>query len=99
MKITAFYYLQYPDSLPVDPSVAASEVYVEIASDDGDIAHFDQTYSLTVCTMDYIRQYLNSHCSFAGRSVVVVKRFDDDTIRAALESVLPQIETIGLKKE
>jgi hypothetical protein len=35
MKITSFYYLKYPGSLPEDPFVAEREVYVEVAFEEG----------------------------------------------------------------
>jgi hypothetical protein len=98
MNITSFYYLQYPDSLPADPSVAASEVYVEVAYQDGDINNFDETYSVTVCTTDYIKLFLETHPCYACRSTIVVSRFEDKTVKEALESILPRIEEYGVKK-
>ena len=68
MKITSFYYLQYPDALPLDPHVAESEVYVEIASEDGSIDHFDYTYALTVCTTGFLKEHLRTHPHFARLS-------------------------------
>jgi hypothetical protein len=98
MKITAFYYLQYPDCAPHDPFCAASEVYVEVASSNGDINSFDFTYALTVCTVGYIKKHLESQSYYANRAVIVVDRFDDQVIRKSLESVLPHIDELAIKR-
>jgi hypothetical protein len=98
MKITSFYYLQYPNALPVDPLVAESEVYVEVGSEDGSTNHFDETYALTVCTIGFLRDHLRSHPYYARRSVIVVQRFADDVIAEALEKLLPDIDMFAVKK-
>ena len=98
MKMTGFYYLEYPDCSPANPLVAASEVYVEVASQDGSLDRFDDTYSITVCTAGYLKNHLASHRFYAGRSLVVVDRFDDQYIKNALEEMLPDIEKWGLRK-
>jgi hypothetical protein len=98
MKITSFYYLAYPDCSPVDPLVAVSEVYVEVANQDGSIDKFDFTYALTVCTVGFLERYLETHPYYSCRSIVVVERFDDNVIKSALEAILPNIEEFGIKK-
>ena len=98
MKITALYYLQYPDCSPADPTLAASEVYVETASNEGDTDHFDETYSVMICTANFIKKHLVSHQYYCGRSVIVVERFEDSVIRNALESLLPRISEFAVKK-
>ena len=98
MKITSFYYLKYPDDLPLDPLIAESEVYVEVASDDGSTDQFDFTYTLTVCTIGFLKEHLRYHAHYASRSVIVVERFADDVISQALEALLPDIEDLALKK-
>ena len=40
MKITSFYYLAYPDSSPLDASVAESEVYFEVSETEGSTDSF-----------------------------------------------------------
>jgi hypothetical protein len=98
MKIASFYYIAYPDCSPADPLVAASEVYVEIAMEDGDATHFDSTYALTVCTTGFLERYLKTHSFFAIRSLIVVERFDDREIRNSLDAILPDIRELGVKK-
>ena len=98
MKITSFYYLRYPDTLPADPLVAESEVYVEVGSEDGSTNQFDFTYTLTVCTIGFLKEHLRSYPYYAGQSVIVVERFADDLIAEALEKLLPDIDTIADKK-
>ena len=98
MKITGFYYLAYPDCSPPDPKVAASEVYVEVAVQEGSLDNFDFTYALTICTVDFLAQYLRTHPYYSARSLVIVDCFDDHIIKAALEGVLPYIEELAIKK-
>ncbi|MDX1964630.1 MAG: hypothetical protein SFX18_15880 [Pirellulales bacterium] len=98
MMITSFYYLSYPDSLPTDELVAASEVYVEVSETEGSIEHFDHTYAIQVCTIEYIRQQLGNQLCFYAKSIIVVERFSDDVIKLALESVLSKIDEIAIKK-
>lgn len=98
MKITSFYYIEYPDCLPPDPMIARSEVYVEVAFQNGDLEHFDETYSIIICTIEFIRQHLKSKCFYATRSLIIVEKFEDKVIKQALEAILPDIESIGIKK-
>jgi hypothetical protein len=98
MKITSFYYLAYPDCSPPDPMMAASEVYVEVAIQDGSMDCFDFTYSLTICTIGFLKHYLEANPYYAARSLVIVKRFDDQVITEALESILPYMEELAAKK-
>ena len=98
MKITSFYYLAYPDSLPVDESVATSEVYVEVAETEGSISAFDFTYSIYVHTVGYIQLQVKNKTFFCTRPAIVVDRFDDSSIKAALEAILPTIGQIAERK-
>jgi hypothetical protein len=98
MKITSFYYLQYPDALPLDPLFAESEVYVEVASEDGSISRFDYTYALTVCTIGFLKEHLRTHPHYARRSLIVVDCFTDEAIGEALEKVLPHIDEFAQRK-
>lgn len=98
MKITAFYYLAYPDCLPDDPLVAGTEVRVEVALDKGDVDNFDYTYSFMICTPRWLEQYLKTNPFFVERSVIVVERFTDAVIEGALEEILPNIDSWGTKQ-
>jgi len=97
MKITAFYYLQYPDRLPADPLFAVSEVYVEVA-ENGDIDNFDFTYAITICTVAFLKRHLETHPYYSSPSLIVVERFEDQVIREALEAILPSIDELATKK-
>jgi hypothetical protein len=98
MKITSFYYLEYPDCLPDDPMLAASEVYIEVAMQDGSTDRFDFTYALTVCTVGFLKHYLGSHPYYSSRSLIVIDRFDDQSIKLALDAILPSIHELAIKK-
>ena len=90
--------LNYPDNLPLDPLIAESEVYVEVASEDGSTDRFDFTNALTICTITFLKENLRSQPHYASRSVVVVERFTDDVISQALEALLPDIKNFAIKK-
>jgi hypothetical protein len=74
-----------------------SEVYVEVA-ENGDIHHFDSTYALTVCTVGFLKKFLETHPYYSARSLIVVERFEDQVVRAALEAILPSIEELATRK-
>ena len=96
--ITSFYYMAYPDSLPPDDSVAASEVYVEVAEIEGDADNFDYTYSVFVYTIGYVHQILKKGSIFTARFAIIVDRFNDATIKLALESILPILNVVAQTK-
>lgn len=98
MKITSFYYLAYPDSLPLDPFVAASEVYIEVSETEGSINDFDFSYSIHVYTVGFIQQQVKEKSFFCTRPAIVVDRFDDSSIKVALEAILPKIHQIAERK-
>lgn len=98
MKITSFYYLAYPDSLPSDGFVAASEVYLEVSETEGSLNVFDITYSIHVYTVGFLQQQVKEKSFFATRPAIVVDCFDDSSIKAALEAILPKINEIAERK-
>lgn len=98
MKITGFYYLAYPDADPPNPHNAISEVYVEVGGEASDVNSFDCTYSLTICTRGYIEDCLLSESFFACRTIVIVERFDDESIRVALNSILPRSRILACER-
>jgi hypothetical protein len=98
MRITSFYYLAYPDSLPLDPLVAANEVYLEVSEVEGSINDFDFTYSIHIYTVGFIQQQVKAKSFFCTRPAIVVDRFDDSSIKAALEAILPQMDEIAERK-
>ncbi len=94
-KITAFYYLQYPDILPSDPSYASTEMYVEIGDETSSESNFLSTYAFSVYTKAYLAGMLKEQEFIAARSVIIVSRLDDDCVKAALDSILDEIEQYG----
>lgn len=98
-KITSFYYLNYPDTLPDDPLNAYSEVYVEVGDESATINKFDETFSFNVCTIEFIRSALANGDSdfFIMPALIIVKSFEDGIIEKALESILDNIEEYGRK--
>ena len=98
MIINSFYYLAYPDSDPADELIASSEVYVEVSGTGGSTESFDDTYSLFVHTVGYIQLIIAKNKYFAMSRSLVVERFNDAAVRAALEAILPSIDSIAIKK-
>ena len=98
MKITSFYYRAYPNCLPADPMDAESEVYVEVANEEGDTNRFDYTYALQICTTGFLKRHLETQPFYCGRALIVVERFDDSAIAEAIKSILPNIEKLAVKK-
>lgn len=96
--ITAIYYLAYPDSMPADPLLASSEVYIEAMESEDCSYDFDYTYSLHVCTPNYISMKLQSEPFFLAHRTLVVKRFEDPEIHGAIEALLPRIHEFALRK-
>jgi len=98
MKITSFYYLAYPDCSPPDPMMASSEIYVEVAVQEGSLDSFDFTYALTISTVGFLKQYLETHPYYVSRSLIVVEHFDDKVIKETLEALLPSIQDFAIRK-
>jgi hypothetical protein len=98
VKITSFYFLAYPDCSPPDPLFAASEVYVEVAFSEGTLSAFDATYAFNVCTLMYAKKHLETHSFLLLPSLIIVSRFEDNIVKQALEAVLPDIDSLGIKK-
>jgi hypothetical protein len=98
MKITALYFLGYPDSPPEDPTDACSEVYVEIGQEDGNIENFESTYLFKVYTVKYLEKLLCDTPFLIERSTIIVNRFEPSTIEDAIKSILDEIDIFGLEK-
>lgn len=96
-KITSFYYLHYPDNLPNDPLDAYSEVYVEVGGEDGTINNFDETFALYVYTPKSLKRHVEEKGYVILKSVIIVDRFDDESIEKALKEILENIEEFGVK--
>jgi hypothetical protein len=100
LKITAFYYLAYPDTVPEDEYEAGSETYVEIGQEGSRHADFLITVSVFVCTPKYIYSLLSNleSGSIYLRNVIIVGRFNDEIIRAALNAHFEDLKKEGMTK-
>jgi hypothetical protein len=95
MKVSAFYYLQYPDDSPTDPRDAATEMYVEVGGEGATIEHFEKTFSFFVYTAERVQRMMRDNGFFAGRSVIVVDRLTDDVMLSVLEKIVDNIAQVG----
>jgi hypothetical protein len=78
IKITAYYYLDYPDCLPDDPGYAATRMYVEVGEATSTTENFSDTYAFQVYTVRYVEEeYFRKHIPLFGRSVLVVPELTD----------------------
>lgn len=96
-KITAIYYLAYPDGPPPDLADAESEVRIEVGDENSSLNDFVSTYSLHVVTLGRLSQHMREDGWVCVQHALVVDRFDDQGILAAVESILPRIEELALK--
>src|SRR5262249_29596560 len=79
MKVVGFYYLSYPDDCPVDPTVTATELWVEVGEERDTFEHHQGTYSFQVCTFGYVqREFIDQNKPLVGRSVMLVPTLADD---------------------
>jgi hypothetical protein len=78
MKVTAFYYLDYPDECPIDPVCAATEMYVEVGGEESTTDEFWCTYSFYVITYEFLeREFIQRGRPLIGRSVMIVPTLED----------------------
>lgn len=104
-----FYLLQYPDNLPEDPKIAYSEIRVEVRGINShpppdlptDVDYFDYCFAFKVYTPGYIHRQFSERGEFFffDRSVIIVKEFDLELIRKAIETLLPNITYYGEFKD
>ncbi len=97
MRISAFYYLQYPDYSPADPRDAATELYVEVGGPDSTHDKFEKTFSFQVYTVENLRKAVARDGFLAARSVLVIDELKDEAVRSVLERVLERIEELGTR--
>lgn len=87
MRVTASYYLSYPDTSPQDPTLAATEMYVEIGEEGDNVDHFQDTFAFQVYTFRYVQQeFIDRGRPLVGRSVMIVPTIADDWMRAFLDA-------------
>jgi hypothetical protein len=56
-------------------------------------------YSLNICTLGFLRRHLAGNPYFASGSLIVVESFDDKTIAATLDQILPQLPALAIQIE
>jgi hypothetical protein len=99
MKISALYFLKYPNEtrMPEDPLVASTEVRVEVGEGNPTHEAFDYTYEFQVHTIGFLQKELleNKKRYIINRSTIIVPRFDVKLIQEAIESILNKIERFG----
>src|SRR5438105_9429261 len=87
MRITACYYLSFPDSSPPDPTLAATEMYVELGGEGDTIEHFQETYAFQVYTHRYVHEeFAIAGRALAGRSMMLVPTLADDWMGPFLQA-------------
>jgi len=96
MKVTAFYYLDYPDCSPVDPRYAATTMYVEVGQENSTTNDFSETYKFQVYTVNYVAdQFFKKNLPLLERSVLVVAELDDLLILELLSSHVDNLAKLG----
>ena len=95
MKVSAFYYLQYPNDSPINPRDAATEMYVEVGGEGATTEHFEKTFSFFVYTAERVQRMIRDNGFVAGRSVIVVDCLTDDVMRGVLEKIVDNIAKCG----
>jgi hypothetical protein len=99
LRITAYYYLADPDSYAVDPTLAATEMYVELGEEGDSIDHFQATYAFQVYTFRYVQEeFIGRAMPLAGRSVMIVPTVAVDWMREFLESNVDSLPKWGEPK-
>ena len=97
MIVSAFYYLTYPDSLPVDPTDAATEMYVEVGEEGSDIHHFDHTLRFKVYTLKNLQhQFETPDFALISNAVIVVPTIEDKWMLGFLSNNLDTLIVVGL---
>ncbi len=99
MKISALYFLQYPDAPPADPEIASSEARVEIGEGNPTVYAFDYTYAFQVHTLGFLEKELriNKKSFVINQATIIVPRFDPAVIKQAIESILSKIDRYALR--
>jgi|GEM_PF-2028222 len=87
MKITAFYYLDYPDAGPADPDNAATMMYVERGDEGDSINSFQDTLCFQVYTFGYVQEnFIKQGKPVIGRSLLLVPTLDNTQMGAFLDA-------------
>ena len=96
MKITAFYYLDYPDSLPPDPRYASTKMYVELGQDTSTIEDFSHTLAFRVYTSKYVEDnFFTKNIPLVERSLIIVPELTNLLMDEFLESNVNRLDEWG----
>jgi hypothetical protein len=96
LRVVSYYFLAYPDSSPVDPTLAASELYVEVGEEGDTIEHHQGTYGFHVYTFRYVQQEFIDKCRpMLERSVMIVPTLADDWFREFLNANVDLLPRLG----
>ena len=96
MIVSAFYYLSYPDALPIDPTDAATEMYVEVGEEGSDIYHFDYTLRFNVYTLKYLQhQFETPDFALIANTVIVVPTIETAWMLEFLSNNLDALMAVG----
>lgn len=99
MKISALYFLNYPNKLPENPAIACSELRVEVGESNPTIEAFDHTYAFTVYTVGYLENAFRSERKpyIIDQAAIIVPTFDVAIIKKAVESILDKLDEYGVR--
>jgi 5,10-methenyltetrahydromethanopterin hydrogenase len=95
-KITAIYYLDFPNDSPIDSRRAASRVRIEVGNETSSIDDFESTFEVYVATAEYVDAAVRSQGFFAMPGLVVVDEFKDERVIAVLEGLAERFEEIAV---
>ena len=84
MKVTAYYYLKYPDCTPEDPEDAHTIMYVEYGNEGDTIHSFQGTIEVEVYTLKYLSRGLDIANSIMGKNVLIVRTIEDIWMKQSL---------------
>ncbi|MCA1595261.1 MAG: hypothetical protein LC772_02385 [Chloroflexi bacterium] len=93
LKVTAFYYLDYPDGPPADPLNAATMMYVEVGDEHSSLNNFLYTYAIQVYTLRYIElAFQSGQHELFGRAVLIVPELTNSVISDFLDANINRLE-------
>jgi hypothetical protein len=99
LLVTCYYYLSYPDHRPIDPTYAATEMYVERGNEGDTIEHFQDTYAFHVYTFRYAQEeFIQKGRVLTGRAVMIVPTLADDWMESFLDENVDALAEWGEPK-
>jgi hypothetical protein len=96
VKLITYCYLSYPDFRPLDPTCAATEMWVIVGQEGDTIEHHEGTYAFEVYTYGYLQQeFVRRGRPLIGRAVMLVPTLADDWMGTFLEGQADMIPDLG----